>query len=116
MNPRGLFYKSLFLSNLHRVHSTCAVLGSDVGHMILLQQPSVSPHGAPHEAVSRLHESTYMVKYKEVIKYVSSIFILRQMMQLLHLLPEAKLAGGILYPAACLSFYNVALLMRRKTG
>ena len=40
MNPRGLFYKSLFLSNLHHVHSTCAVLGSDIGHMILLHLPS----------------------------------------------------------------------------
>ena len=30
----------------------------------------VSPHGAPHEAVNRLHESTYMIKYEEAIKYV----------------------------------------------
>ena len=30
--------------------------------------PSVSPRGAPHKAVNRLHESTYMVKYKEAIK------------------------------------------------
>ena len=33
-------------------------------------QPPVSPHGAPHEAVNSLHESTYMVKYEEAIKYV----------------------------------------------
>ena len=36
INPRGLFYKGLFLSNLHHVHSICAVLGSDVGHMIMI--------------------------------------------------------------------------------
>ena len=29
-----------------------------------------SPHGAPHEAFNRLHDSTYMVKYEEAIKYV----------------------------------------------
>ena len=33
-------------------------------------RPPVSPHGAPHEAVNSLHESTYMVKYEEAIKYV----------------------------------------------
>ena len=32
---------------------------------------------APHEAVNRLHESTYMVKDTEAKKYVQSIFIPR---------------------------------------
>ena len=41
----------------------------------------------PHEAVNKLHESTYMIKYEEAIKYVSSIFILRQKMPRRHLLP-----------------------------
>ena len=27
--------------------------------------PLVSPHGAPHEAVNRLHDSTNMIKYEE---------------------------------------------------
>ena len=50
--------------------------------------PLVSPHGAPHDAFNRLHENTYMVKYEEAIKYVGSIFILRQKMRRLHLLPS----------------------------
>ena len=36
----------------------------------LTKQPSVSPHEVPHEAVNRLHDITYMAKYKEAIKYV----------------------------------------------
>ena len=42
---------------------------------------------APQEAVNSSHESTYMVKYKEAIKYVGSIFILRQKMPRRHVCP-----------------------------
>ena len=41
---------------------------------------------APHEAVNRFHDSTYMVKYEEGIKYVGSIFIQRQKMPWRHIL------------------------------
>ena len=62
--------------------------------LIWLKWPSVSPHVAPHEAVNRLHKSTCKVKYEEVIKYVTSMFILRKKMLMLHLLPRQNLPSA----------------------
>ena len=67
------------------------------GMLVWLYRLSVSSHGAPHEAVNRLHDGTYMVKYGEAIKYVGSIFILRQKMLWMHLYPGKRCLGGIFW-------------------
>ena len=70
----------------------------------LTKPPSVSPHGAPREAVNRLHD-------------VQGIFILRQKMPRLHLYSGKRCRGGMFVFLQCIncSFtYSKILYLRYR--
>ena len=94
---RMIIFSNYFLIILYviRNFTTLSPLFASVSARLTINTFSFTSWGT-QEAVNRLHESTYMIKCEEAIKYVENIFILRQKMPQWHLLP-----GGMFFLLQC---------------